>query len=890
MLRRSWPSIRQTRTPTASTRALLLLPLLGRPATAAAATALRRMAPSGATLGAAAAATAAPSPSAGGGAEEHPHERLLRLGACGRVAPEHYEDQLALKLERLRALFEGSGPPPTPPPASNEDAPPPSADAAAAAAIAAAPVPLPPRIQVFRSAPAHYRMRAEFQVWVDRPSREERAAAAASAAAAAAANGNGRGDGNGDGAAAANGDGATAAPAAADGDDGMTDLYFIMHERVAVVPTSVQEQAGNDGDGDGDGGVSEGGGGGGEAGPATADQQQQQASGAGAAGGGREAGDGDGAPPPQKRRRHSFRRRRSERASASGPAGLGQAAPGSSDNQPAGQQQQQQPQQFRMRRVRIDDFPAGSRLVNSLMRLVRRLLLSSEPLRRRLFQVNLHTTLSGRAMVTMVYHRTLDVAWEERAREGRAWLMARLAEEAEAAAAAVAAANGGGGGGGRGSSNGDGGPVFCHELQLIGRCRGKRIDVERNWVEEEMEVWPLPFEQEEDGKGGGQTPAGNGDGNGNGNGDGINGNGDGNGHGDGDGINGNGDGNGHGDGANVHPPQPPADGRGVQRVRYRQMEMSFSQPNAGMCRQMLGWALDVTAALAAAPAAPPAAAAATASAPAAAASPSARPRAGAPDTTTTPTTAATTRNDHDLLELYCGNGNFSVPLAANFRRVLATEVSSTAVEAARHNAHANGLGPPPPPPANGDGDDGQPTATDPPARLFVARLSAEEFSDTWRTGAPRRRLEGLEVGGGGGLGGLDLRTVLVDPPRAGLDDLTRAVILDPRFRRVVYVSCNPVTLKRDLALLTSVEGVASAWAAGGGGSGVAGGSGEAEERPGGAEEGAAATNDGDGPAAAARPFLAPPPPPYRIERFAAFDQFPYTEHLECGAYLVRSDE
>ena len=30
--------------------------------------------------------------------------------------------------------------------------------------------------------------------------------------------------------------------------------------------------------------------------------------------------------------------------------------------------------------------------------------------------------------------------------------------------------------------------------------------------------------------------------------------------------------------------------------------------------------------------------------------------------------------DHDLLELYCGNGNFTIPLSQNFRRVVATEV------------------------------------------------------------------------------------------------------------------------------------------------------------------------------------------------------------------------
>ena len=43
------------------------------------------------------------------------------------------------------------------------------------------------------------------------------------------------------------------------------------------------------------------------------------------------------------------------------------------------------------------------------------------------------------------------------------------------------------------------------------------------------------------------------------------------------------------------------------------------------------------------------------------------------------------RSAWDLLELYCGNGNFTVPLAANFRRVVATEVSKASVAAAQHN-------------------------------------------------------------------------------------------------------------------------------------------------------------------------------------------------------------
>lgn len=75
---------------------------------------------------------------------------------------------------------------------------------------------------------------------------------------------------------------------------------------------------------------------------------------------------------------------------------------------------------------------------------------------------------------------------------------------------------------------------------------------------------------------------------------------------------------------------------------YRQVENSFTQPNAAMNIQMLEWALDVT-----------------------------------------------KGSKGDLLELYCGNGNFSLALARNFDRVLATEIAKPSVAAAQYNIAAN---------------------------------------------------------------------------------------------------------------------------------------------------------------------------------------------------------
>jgi len=132
--------------------------------------------------------------------------------------------------------------------------------------------------------------------------------------------------------------------------------------------------------------------------------------------------------------------------------------------------------------------------------------------------------------------------------------------------------------------------------------------------------------------------------------------------------------------------------------------------------------------------------------------------------------------------------------------VVATEVSKSSVEAARHNLASNGL-----------------------TNVFIARMAAHEFTETWKAKGTRNRLKGLSP-----WEELSLQTLLVDPPRAGLDDESRQLLAD--FERVVYVSCNPETLARDLGAVAGE---------------------------------------------------------YRVVRFAVFDQFPYTDHVECGAYLVR---
>lgn len=126
--------------------------------------------------------------------------------------------------------------------------------------------------------------------------------------------------------------------------------------------------------------------------------------------------------------------------------------------------------------------------------------------------------------------------------------------------------------------------------------------------------------------------------------------------------------------------------------------------------------------------------------------------------------------EDDLLELYCGNGNFTLPLATRVRRVLATEISKTSVRAALSNLADNRID-----------------------NVTLVRLSAEELTEALNGVRPFRRLQGID------LGGYDFGSVFVDPPRAGMDADTCELIR--RFERILYISCNPQTLAENIAQL-----------------------------------------------------------------------------------------
>ncbi|MCL6270513.1 tRNA (uridine(54)-C5)-methyltransferase TrmA [Sansalvadorimonas sp. 2012CJ34-2] len=190
--------------------------------------------------------------------------------------------------------------------------------------------------------------------------------------------------------------------------------------------------------------------------------------------------------------------------------------------------------------------------------------------------------------------------------------------------------------------------------------------------------------------------------------------------------------------------------------RYNQVENSFTQPNAGINEKMLSWAQEVT-------------------------------------------SGSASEEKSDLVELYCGNGNFTCILAQNFDQVLATEISKSSVNSAHKNFEMNAVD-----------------------NVTIARMSSEEFTQALNKERPFRRLAHVD------LDSYNFSTIFVDPPRAGLDPATEALV--QRFDRIVYVSCNPVTLKENLETLSQT---------------------------------------------------------HRIEKLALFDQFPYTDHIESGVLLTR---
>lgn len=294
--------------------------------------------------------------------------------------------------------------------------------------------------------------------------------------------------------------------------------------------------------------------------------------------------------------------------------------------------------------LEVLDFPIASKLINRLMGELLVELQQNHLLRQKLFQVEFLTTLSGDALITLIYHKKLDELWQQQA---------------------LALQN-------------------TLGFPIIGRSLKQKVVLERDYVTERLQV-------------------------------------------------------------------------DQQTFQYKQIEGGFTQPNGGVNQHMLSFA-----------------------------------RSCANELTER-------QGMHDLVELYCGNGNFSIALANCFKHVLATEISKTSVKAAQDNIRDNNIN-----------------------NLIIARLSSEEFVQALRGEREFERLKGID------LNSYDFKTVLVDPPRAGLDE--ESVKQIQQYQNIIYISCNPDTLVANLKTLCHT---------------------------------------------------------HNIERFALFDQFPYTHHIETGVLLSK---
>jgi len=155
----------------------------------------------------------------------------------------------------------------------------------------------------------------------------------------------------------------------------------------------------------------------------------------------------------------------------------------------------------------------------------------------------------------------------------------------------------------------------------------------------------------------------------------------------------------------------------------------------------------------------------------------------------------------DFLESYCGLGNFTIPLSRYFNRVLATEISKRSIHAAKENCLLNSVD-----------------------NIEFIRLSSEEMTQALNKEREFRRLKEVK------LEDYNFSTVLVDPPRAGLDAETIGLISN--IKSIIYISCNPETLARDLIELTKT---------------------------------------------------------HTIKKGAIFDQFPHTHHIESGVFLTKKN-
>ncbi|KHD85452.1 23S rRNA (uracil(1939)-C(5))-methyltransferase RlmD [Heyndrickxia ginsengihumi] len=116
--------------------------------------------------------------------------------------------------------------------------------------------------------------------------------------------------------------------------------------------------------------------------------------------------------------------------------------------------------------------------------------------------------------------------------------------------------------------------------------------------------------------------------------------------------------------------------------------------------------------------------------------------------------------EETVIDAYCGIGTISLFLAQKAKQVYGVEIVPEAIEDAKRNAELNGI-----------------------TNVEFAVGEAETIIPQWYSQ------------------GINADVLVVDPPRKGCDETLLKTIIEMKPRQVVYVSCNPATLARDLRIL-----------------------------------------------------------------------------------------
>lgn len=136
-----------------------------------------------------------------------------------------------------------------------------------------------------------------------------------------------------------------------------------------------------------------------------------------------------------------------------------------------------------------------------------------------------------------------------------------------------------------------------------------------------------------------------------------------------------------------------------------------------------------------------------------------------------------------VLDAYCGIGTIGICAASGARGVLSVELNPDAAADAEENVRLNGLT--------------NVTVYHEDATRFLQELAAENVRsrETEESGAPAGK-KGGEPGPGAGID-----VLLMDPPRSGATEEFLYAALELKPKRIIYISCNPETLGRDLKIL-----------------------------------------------------------------------------------------